>query len=126
MKDVDPGLITQIEYSNTIGISGATSTIIINPQMEKFDYRGITNKCERPITSAEWNSLVEGFNWKEFKKSKSITESVCCDLGGGGLKVTMESASHEVTWTQPLPKGVQVELIRKLSERWGNLGRTCR
>ena len=123
--EVDPGPITQIEYSNTIGITGATSTIIIDAQKEMFDFVGNTKKCERAITPAEWNRLIDGFDWNKFKKAKSNNEPVCCDRGGGSLKVTIRSQSHQISWTAGIPRGVQVEFVRKLSERWGNLIRVC-
>ncbi len=124
-RDVDPGPITRIEYSNTIGFTGSTSTVVIDPQKEVLDYRGKVKKCERLITLTEWNNLVEGFNWKEFSEAKSNTEPVCCDIGGGSIKVTAGSKSHEVSWTLYLPKGVQQDFAGKLSERWGNLTRNC-
>ncbi len=125
---VDPESITQIEYGYTFGFTGATYKLIIDPKKEIFVYANRLDKCERAITIAEWSKLVEGFNWKAFKKVKSSNEPVCCDIGGAGVKVTLGTQSHEVYWSyypSKGSKGVQEDFIKKLSERLTNLMKIC-
>ena len=127
-RAIDPESITKIEYGYTIGFTGATYNLTIDSQKEVFVYANRPDKCERAVTAAEWSKLVEGFDWKAFKKVKSNNEPVCCDIGGAGVKVTIGSQSHEVNWSYyPAKgsKGVQEDFIKKLSERLANLVKTC-
>jgi hypothetical protein len=126
-RDVEPEDITEIVYSYTFGFTGATSIITIDPKKEIFEYYGKPDHCERPITLAEWSSLVEGFDWKKFRKIKSEDEPVCCDIGGVYLKITAGSSSHEASWQLNRPDTTSNvgNLMSRASGRLQHLIKTC-
>jgi hypothetical protein len=125
-RQVDPESITEMVYRYTSGFAGITWELSLRNNQEVYQQVGRGKNCEDQLTDAQWNALVQGFDWQEFKAMKSEEIPVCCDIGKMTLKVKTRWRSHEVTWENFPPEGSVRNLQKKLNERMQGYYLTCK
>ena len=98
-SDIDPRNISYFEYTNVFGFTGSISTIRISPT-SRINTQHYPNQriCENPITPALWQTLIDKFDYQEFKQLPSKIELGCCDRGSRALKINVSGKVQTIEW----------------------------